>query len=99
MTEASLQFHIEANDYLGTLATVLDLVRQDLARRKYHRHAETLTRLRDDLVYLQRSHRIEKGETPGSLSAKSRRTRRPHPFILSTYCPFLEGTGAIYGDR
>jgi hypothetical protein len=60
MPEASLQFHIEANDYFGTLATALDLLRQDLARRKYHRHAETLSRLRDDLVYLQRSHRIER---------------------------------------
>ena len=59
MTEASLQFHIEANDYFGTLATVLDLVSQDLDRRGYHPHARTLSRVRDDLVYLQRSHRIE----------------------------------------
>jgi hypothetical protein len=63
MNEASLQFHIEENDLFGTLATVLDLIRQDLARRRYIRHAETLTRLRDDLVYLQRSHRIEKIES------------------------------------
>ena len=61
MNEASLQFHIEENDYFGTVATVLDLVSQDLARRRYHRHAETLTRLRDELVYLQRPHRIENG--------------------------------------
>jgi hypothetical protein len=60
MTEESLQFHIEKNDFFGTVATVLDLLRQDLARRRYHRHAETLTRLRDDLMYLQRSHRIER---------------------------------------
>ena len=39
MDETSLQFHIEANDYFGTLATVLDLVRQDLARRGYNPHA------------------------------------------------------------
>ena len=62
MSDGNLQFHIQANDYFGTVATVLDLVSQDLARRRYHRHAETLTRLRDDLVYLQRSHRIEKTE-------------------------------------
>ena len=61
MSDENLQFHIQANDYFGTLSTVLDLVRQDLDRRRYHRHAETLTRLRDDLVYLQRSHRIENG--------------------------------------
>ncbi len=63
MNEASLQFHIEQNDYFGTLATVLDLLSQDLARRRYHRHAETLSRLRDDLVYLQHSRRIEKSRT------------------------------------
>jgi hypothetical protein len=61
MTERSLQFHIEKNDYFGTLATVLDLVRQDLDRRGYNPHAGTLSRLRDDLIYLQRSHRIEDG--------------------------------------
>jgi len=60
MKKASLQFHIEENDLFGTLATVLDLIRQDLARRRYIRHADTLTSLRDDLVYLQRSHRIER---------------------------------------
>ena len=59
MNEASLQFHIEANDYFGTLATVLDLVSQDLRKKGQRRSAETLRRLRDDLVYLQRSHRIE----------------------------------------
>ena len=59
MEKASLQFHIEKNDFFGTVATVLDLVRQDLDRRGYHPHAGTLSRLRDDLVYLQRSHRIE----------------------------------------
>jgi hypothetical protein len=58
MNKASLQFHIEKNDLFGTLATVLDLVSQDLARRRYHRHAETLIELRDQLVYLQESHRI-----------------------------------------
>jgi hypothetical protein len=61
MTETSLQFHIEKQDYFGTLATVLDLLRQDLDRRGYKPHADTLSRLRDDLVYLQLSHRIENG--------------------------------------
>jgi hypothetical protein len=59
MKRTSLQFHVQQNDYFGTLATVLDLLRQDLDRRCYHPHAATLSRLRDELVYLQRSHRIE----------------------------------------
>jgi len=60
MKKASLQFHIKKNDFFGTVATVLDLLRQDLDRRGYKPHAGTLSRLRDDLVYLQHSHRIEK---------------------------------------
>jgi hypothetical protein len=60
MTDASIQFHIENNDYFGTLATVIDLVSQDLQKKGQKRNAETLRRLRDNLVYLQRSHRIEK---------------------------------------
>jgi hypothetical protein len=57
MNERSLQFHIQQNDYFGTLATVLDLLRQDLDHRGYNPHAATLSRLRDELAYLQRSHR------------------------------------------
>jgi hypothetical protein len=60
MTEASLQFHIEKNDYFGALATVIDLVSQDLKKNGQNRNAEILQRLRDNLVYLQRSHRIAK---------------------------------------
>ena len=59
MQQKSLDFHIAENDYFGTLATVLDLIRQDLDRRKYRRHAAALAGLRDELIYLQRSHRIE----------------------------------------
>jgi hypothetical protein len=80
MKKASLQFHIKANDYFGTVATVLDLVSQDLARRRYHRHADTLSRLRDELVYLQRSHRIEKIEA---------RERDSQPAIRTGLASFL----------
>jgi len=60
MTEATIQFHIEKNDFFGTLATVIDLVSQDLQKNGQNRNAEILQRLRDNLVYLQRSHRIAK---------------------------------------
>ena len=60
MTEASIQFHIEENDYFGTLATVIDLVSQDLRRKGHQNNAETLVRLRDGLMYLQQGYRIEK---------------------------------------
>jgi hypothetical protein len=42
MDEVSLQFHIEENDYFGTLATVLDLVSQVLRKKGQQRNAETL---------------------------------------------------------
>jgi len=62
MDEGSLQFHIEENDYFGTLATVLDLVSQDLGKKGHRRNAETLLRQRDRLLYLQQEYRIEKIE-------------------------------------
>jgi hypothetical protein len=58
MSWESLEFHIQENDYFGTLATVLDLLGQDLRRHGHTRHAETLVRLRDDLLYLQCSYTI-----------------------------------------
>jgi hypothetical protein len=60
MNEASLQFHIKENDYFGTLATVLDLVSQDLRQKGHCSNAETLDGLRDRLMYLQQGYRIEK---------------------------------------
>jgi len=59
MREHSLQFHIEQNDYFGTVATILDLIRQDLDRDGYERHAATLSDVRDELTHLQESCRIE----------------------------------------
>jgi hypothetical protein len=58
--EASLQFHIEENDFFGTVATVLDLVSQDLQRKGHRSNAEALGHLRDRLMYLQQGYRIEK---------------------------------------
>ena len=62
MNEASLQFHIEENDYFGTLATVLDLVSQDLQKKGHRTNADTLLRLRDGLMQLQQGYRIEMTE-------------------------------------
>jgi hypothetical protein len=59
--QRGLEFHIEINDYFGTLATVIDLVRQDLGIRRYaERNEEVLIRMRDDLMYLQAHYGIEK---------------------------------------
>jgi hypothetical protein len=68
MNQADLQFHIEENDYFGTLATVLDLVSQDLRKRGLLRNAETLLHQRDRLMYLQSEYRIEKSESNSRIS-------------------------------
>jgi hypothetical protein len=59
MAQGSLEFHIEHNDYFGTVATVLDLVVQDLNRSGYTHHTETLAALCDELVHLQQHYHIE----------------------------------------
>ena len=53
MTKESIQFHIRSNDYFGTLATVLDLLRQDARHGYTRKHDATLRRLRDELMILQ----------------------------------------------
>jgi len=60
MNDKSLQFHIEQNECFGTLATVLDLVSQDLQRKGHSSNAEMLGRVRDQLMYLQQGYRIER---------------------------------------
>lgn len=60
MSEENVEFHIAANDYFGTLATTLDLLRQAIEERGYRREdAELLRILRDDLLYLQANHTIQ----------------------------------------
>ncbi|MCK5062161.1 hypothetical protein KAR28_06485 [Candidatus Parcubacteria bacterium] len=48
-----LKFHIKNNDYFGTLATVLDLVRQS-------KNNKALKNIKDDLIHLQDNYCINK---------------------------------------
>lgn len=55
-----LDLHVAYNDYFGTLAAVLDLMRQEIKRRGYKKSdAELLEKIRDDLMYLQNRYKIE----------------------------------------
>jgi len=74
MTPDSLQFHIRSEDLFGTLATVLDLLRQDAARGYGPKHDAALRRFCDDLILLQSGCRIV--EQPGHLSPPRRRRTR-----------------------
>jgi hypothetical protein len=52
-----LKFHVDSQDYFGTLATVLNLLRQnDIVLDKN----KTLDKIVDDLMYLQTNYRIIK---------------------------------------
>jgi hypothetical protein len=54
-----LGFHIKNDDYFGTLATLLDLLRQEFKRKDSKINAERILKnLTDDLMYLQRNYKI-----------------------------------------
>ena len=69
----NMEFHIRGDDYFGTLATRVDLVRQDMERRGYKReHDELLRTWRDELVHMQDNYTIaakrrDSGERRSSL--------------------------------
>jgi len=52
----ALQFHIEQGDYFGTLATILDLMRQGIMKESDK--DRILQALVNDLVYLQNHFKI-----------------------------------------
>lgn len=60
--EASVKFHVENNDYFGTIAAVLSLVKQKIKKDK-HPNSEGLEKilknLETDLMILQTSYQIK----------------------------------------
>ena len=68
MTNESIEFNIRSGDYFGTLATVLDLLRQDAQRGYTEKHDATLQRVRDELIYLQRGFCITRRSLEGAPS-------------------------------
>jgi hypothetical protein len=59
--QRGLEFHIQINDYFGTLATILDLSRQTLGQSAHEREVGGyLAKQVNDLMYLQRNYKIVK---------------------------------------
>lgn len=58
MTEKSLKFHIKSDDYFGTLATVISIIRQQ--PDSFEDNIKVLTRIEKDLVFLQSNYKIVK---------------------------------------
>lgn len=55
----NLNFHIESDDYFGTVATIINLILQDKRKDKKYLLA-TLSRLKKDLMFLQKNYKIIK---------------------------------------
>ena len=57
----SIQFHVKYNDYFGTLATVLSLLKQQEERKRFNKNKDNiqlLDNLVNDLIYLQENYQI-----------------------------------------
>jgi len=60
---SGVEFHIASDDYFGTLATVLDLLRQDMSKSgRKEKHKTLLGMLVGELLYLQDRYKIIKME-------------------------------------
>jgi hypothetical protein len=50
MSKKSVKFHIKSNDYFGTIATVLSLIKQ--TPEYINKHIKSLNKLEKDLMFL-----------------------------------------------
>jgi len=59
--EASVKFHVQSDDYFGTIATVLNLLKQQIKKDGCDNAAvlnKTLNNLENDLMFLQKNYKI-----------------------------------------
>jgi len=60
--ETSVKFHIENDDYFGTMAAILDLIKQQLEKDECYNALmirKTLKNLEKDLLFLQNNYQIK----------------------------------------
>lgn len=56
-----LKFHIKSNDYFGTLATIISLIRQNIEKKEgCELNIETLNKVEKDLMFLHNNYKIIK---------------------------------------
>lgn len=58
----TVNFHVEQNDYFGTLATIISLINQDYVLDNKKDLKKILTSLNKDLIYLQKNFTINKNK-------------------------------------
>jgi|GEM_PF-2619215 hypothetical protein len=59
----SIDFHIVSNDYFGTIATTLGLIGDTISDNKLNIAKRYLYELRDEFIYLQDTHKIERKDS------------------------------------
>jgi hypothetical protein len=75
----SVKFHIHSDDYFGTIATVLDLIKQQIKKDGRADAAvlnKTLKNLRDDLMFLQENYEIKPRARTGRPAQTSPMTKK-----------------------
>lgn len=61
MSNKTLEFHIKSDDYFGTLATILDLVKQQIFRDNSRDENKNIIENKiAELMYLQNNYKIVK---------------------------------------
>ncbi len=73
MQPQDLIFHIESDDYFATLATVLDLLRQDAEFHRMRKRSRMILERTEELLYLQENFKIVRKmdrQRPGRGSAQ-----------------------------
>jgi hypothetical protein len=61
MSQKSLKFHLKSDDYFGTLATVVSLVRQSMQKGEINQlNIKMLKNAEKDLMFLQGKYKIVK---------------------------------------
>ena len=58
MSQKSVKFHVTSDDYFGTVATIVGLIRY--LPENIKQNAKALNRLEKDLMFLQREYKIVK---------------------------------------
>jgi hypothetical protein len=73
--EASVKFHIASDDYFGTIATILNLIRQEIKKGRSVNQAaldKTWKNLENDLMFLQKNYQIKPKTKNKKISPKGK---------------------------
>lgn len=66
MSQKSVKFHIKSDDYFGTIATILSLIKQ--STEHVNSHIKSFNKLEKDLMFLQKEYKIIKKDKISNIS-------------------------------